>query len=241
VLFSQDDVALYVNQNFEPAWESVRPVPLVRIDFGNGTVLTRTLHGNIATSACTADGQVLDILPGIYAPAPYLEDLRQLRLLANYVDQRGTSERAARLREYHKRQANALVKNEALDRFVNVADLSKRAIEGGIKAMLVLGGIRAPTGPRRVNASKTTLDEPKVASQVDLANWKALAEDTRLNETERRRQIHEMLASAGPVKPAAVTKRLYKEVLHADLDDPYLGLGPALFTNYAFAKEDGRR
>jgi hypothetical protein len=40
------------------------------------------------------------------------------------------------------------------------------------------------------------------------------------------------------VQPAAVMKRLYKDVLHADLDDPYLGLGPTLFANYAFAKED---
>jgi hypothetical protein len=35
-----------------------------------------------------------------------------------------------------------------------------------------------------------------------------------------------------------VTKKLYKEVLHADLDDPYLGLGPTLFAGYPFAGED---
>ena len=33
--------------------------------------MTRTLHGNIATYVCTADGQVLDILPGIYAADAY--------------------------------------------------------------------------------------------------------------------------------------------------------------------------
>jgi hypothetical protein len=27
-------------------------------------------------------------------------------------------------------------------------------------------------------------------------------------------------------------------VLHADLDDPYLGLGKSLFANYPFAAED---
>jgi hypothetical protein len=31
---------------------------------------------------------------------------------------------------------------------------------------------------------------------------------------------------------------MYKEVLNADLDDPYLGLGRVLFANYPFAKED---
>ena len=69
MLFSQDRVADFINANFEPAWESVRPVPVVRIDFGNGTVLTRTLHGNILTSVCTADGKVLDALPVIYTEA----------------------------------------------------------------------------------------------------------------------------------------------------------------------------
>jgi hypothetical protein len=72
VLFSQERVADFVNQSFEPVWESVRPVPIVHIDFGNGNVLTRTLHGNILTSICTPDSFVVDALPGIYREAEYL-------------------------------------------------------------------------------------------------------------------------------------------------------------------------
>ena len=94
MLFSKPDVADFINRNFEPVWESVRPVPLVRIDFGNSKVITRTLHGNIASYVCAADGQVLDILPGIYTPPAYVERLYQLRLLANYVDQEGKPKRA---------------------------------------------------------------------------------------------------------------------------------------------------
>jgi len=75
-------------------------------------------------------------------------------------------------------------------------------------------------------------------SNEDIASWKILAEDTRINETTRRLQIHEMLANAGPIQPKAIGKKLYKEVLHADLDDPYLGLGKTLFAGYPFAKED---
>ena len=36
-----------------------------------------------------------------------------------------------------------------------------------------------------------------------------------------------------------MTRWLDREVLHADLDDPYLGLGKILFDTYPFAKEDG--
>ena len=89
MLFSNDQVAQFINGYFEPVWEMVREVPIIRIDFGNGTVLTRTLHGNIATYVCAADGQVLDILAGIYTPAVYMAQLQQFRLLANYAGQEG--------------------------------------------------------------------------------------------------------------------------------------------------------
>src|SRR5262249_53179568 len=83
-------------------------------------------------------------------------------------------------------------------------------------------------------------EEPKLEAVDDVANWKVLAEDTQLNETVRRQQIHEMLAASGLVGPEKLTRHLYKEVLHADLDDPYLGLGDALFAHYPFSKEDKR-
>jgi hypothetical protein len=230
-------VANFINANFEPVWESVRPVPLVRIDFGNGKVLTRTLHGNIASYVCAADGQLLDILPGIYTPVTYTQRLLQLRLLANYVDQQGASKRAERLKAYHEGQRQALAKKQVPPIFVNLADRSKAVIEGGIKAVL-LPGRKVPVGVERPRTAAVSARLPRLATPEDLADWKLLTKDTEQNESERRRQIHELLTAAGAVKPAAVTKRLYKEVLHADLDDPYLGLGPVLFANYAFARED---
>lgn len=233
MLFSRNDVAGFINNNFEAVWQSVRPVPLVRIDFGNGTVLTRTLHGNIATYGCTAEGQVLDVVAGIYAPAAYLERLNQLRLLANYVDQQGGAKRGERLRSYHQKQFEALKKNEAPALFIDVggADRGKMRIERGVKAALL------PSIGRRPGVAVQSTDKPDLRVPDDLANWKVLAEDTRINESVRRRQIHELLAAAGLVRPEVLTKQIYKDVLHADLDDPYLGLGSALFAGYPF-KDD---
>ena len=71
MLFSQPKLAGYLNDNFECAWQSLRPVPHVEIDFGNGTKLERTLSGNIATWFCAADGRVLDVLPGLVGPTEY--------------------------------------------------------------------------------------------------------------------------------------------------------------------------
>jgi hypothetical protein len=233
VLFSRADVAHFINRYFEPVWQAVRPVPLVRIDFGNGTVVTRTLHGNIATYLCTAEGQVLDILPGIYTPEVYRDRLSQFRLLANYVDQLGPEKRAERLHAYHQGQGDALRHNAPPPVFVNM-DVSKVSIEDRLKAVLVSGNGPARGAVAAAPGEGKTTENPRLAAAEDLASWKLLAEDTRLNETTRRRHIHEWLASAGLVRPEQVTKRLYKEVLHADLDDPYLGLGSSLFANDPF-------
>jgi hypothetical protein len=196
-------------------------------------VLTRTLHGNILTSVCTADGRVLDALPGIYTEAAYLDRLDQFLLLARYASGRPAEQRAALVHDYHVRQAEALRKNETPERFVlkqRQAPLTKAVIERPLEVVLQAAPAPTPEQPKQARAA----DE-------DVGQWKELAEDTALNESTRRLQIHQLLAEAGLVGPQNVTRPIYKEVLHADLDDPYLGLGKVLFESYPFAREDAGR
>jgi hypothetical protein len=234
VLFSNKQIADYINQNFEPVWQSVRPVPIVHIDFGNGKVLTRTLHGNIATYLCNDSGQVLDILPGIYQPVTYLDRLHQFKMLARYAGKAATPDQLAySLVSYHETIAKQLAQKVEPSRFIELRDISKASVEGGVKIMLTSPGMTAAKAEREAHSAAI----PDLHSNSELANWKALIEDTRLNETDRRGQIHTMLAARKLTSPGAVTKWLYKEVLHADLDDPYLGLGPTLFASYPF-KDD---
>jgi hypothetical protein len=235
VLFSRKDVAQLINNDFEPVWEMVRPVPIVRVDFGNGTVVTRTLHGNIATYACSADGDVLDVLPGIYTPPQYIQSLRQMSFLLKYVNQSSPRSRDVTLAAYHRLQAENLQKNLPAARIVDLNAMSKARIEARLKLAIMPGDAEA----RKENEAARAID-PSSLSSGDLANWKLLAEDTRINESIRRRQIHEHLAADSSVKPPELAKWLYKFVLHADLDDPYLGLGGVLFASYPFAKEDKR-
>jgi len=68
---------------------------------------------------------------------------------------------------------------------------------------------------------------------TEVAKWSELYEDTQINEKSRRLLIHQRLIVETPT-PAGLTKWLYPEVLHADLDDPYLGLGPLLSGDYPF-------
>lgn len=194
MLFSDEKVAEFINQNFEATWESVRPVPIVRIDFGNGVTVTRTLNGNIATYVCLADGTVLDILPGLYSREAYLSALSALLQLHRQVLRQ--TDMAAFLREYHRQAAAQLLAAE--------------------KTMATTADEKTPAPTRPVH----------FASAEQLRNWQVLQEDARANEVYRRAQVHQLLATTGPVQPKQITKRLYRDILHADLDDPYLGLEP---------------
>jgi hypothetical protein len=233
-LFSKDSVADYLNSHFEPAWESVRPVPLVRVDFGNGKEIVRTLHGNIVTLVCNPEGQVLDALPGIYDEATYLKQLKGLVELARQERAQPAERRAAWLTAYHQQQSRTIEGRQraaALAAMQAMPAVTKRVIERPAQ-QLVAARLFQPNGKMPPNG------RPMPA---DVARWATLGEDTRVNEQARRKQIHDLLARLGAVRPSQIVRPLYKDVLHADLDDPYLGLGKALSTNYPFAAEDAAR
>src|SRR5260370_6875161 len=97
----------------------VREVPIVRIDFGGGNVLTRTLHGNILTSVCTADGMTLDALPGIYNPPAYLYQLDQFRLLSQTFLRQPADARPGWIREDHEDAVAAIQANRPPAPFVD--------------------------------------------------------------------------------------------------------------------------
>jgi hypothetical protein len=231
VLFSREDVATFVNRSFEASWETVRPVPIVRIDFGDGNVVTRTLHGNIATHVCAADGQIVDILPGIYTPAPYQAALGQLQQLA--VSLPAGQERQARLREFHRAKVQELRARPETIAYAPPAaprDGGKRRIELRTEQIVLL---------TRANNQTANHGRPaRPPAHGNLADWEPLAADTWRNETERRLQIHERLADSEPLRPEQIKRWLYREVLHADLDDRYLGLGDALLGDDVFREQN---
>ncbi|MBW7905387.1 MAG: hypothetical protein LC135_02725 [Phycisphaerae bacterium] len=82
VLYANADVSRLLRDEFVLHWQSVRPVPRVTIDFGDGRVLERTITGNSIHYVLDAEGRPLDGLPGLYSPAEFVAQLRALRALA---------------------------------------------------------------------------------------------------------------------------------------------------------------
>ena len=234
MLFSNKEVAQRINRDFEPVWVSLRPVPLVTIDFGNGKVVKRTLHGNVATYACNSQGEVLDVLPGIYEPKTYTDRLNQLKLLHDYVSDHRMALSNETLREYHERQFEQLKEKKPPMMFEQVRMVSITGAEGPLQTIL--------RPAQRIHArglyAKRKIKSTKLDSKR-LAEWEALAKDTRVNESNRRLAIHQyLMAKEKAIQPKNMAKWIYREVLHADLDDPYLGLGELLFDKYPFTDED---
>jgi hypothetical protein len=252
VLFSNDQVVNLIHQHFEPAWEMVRPVPMVRIDFGDNRVVTRTLHGNIATYVCAPDGYVVDILPGIYVPMPYMNALDRVRQFAARVfpnRENAPADRHTQVQQYHRQQiTNIQAAVAAMN--VPIIDRGKGRLEMPVERLIAAPGINGPNGrspnggtpnagtaAHQIAAQLREQDQARARAAalgrppqgISLATWHALGEDTHLNETQRRTEIHRKFADLEPVRPEQIKNWLYKQILNADLEDPYLGLGGILF------------
>lgn len=71
-LYANAKVSKLLREKFVLHWESVRPVPKVSIDFGDGRKLERTLTGNSIHYVLDNDGRVIDALPGLYSSKAFL-------------------------------------------------------------------------------------------------------------------------------------------------------------------------
>lgn len=203
MLFSDKETAELINATFVAGWEKVREVPRVEIDFGNGRKLTRTLNGNIATYLCTPEGRVVDIIPGLYDAPTYRARLREgLDLI------RASAGKADSVAAYHRGRAAGMPPlADTARRF----DMGKKKVEEPLKEAL-----------RLYEKPKPRIDMPKAMVEAPVKD--ALKEDVKHNETERMAAVRALLAERPTATPAELTRTVYRDILHTDLDDPFLGL-----------------
>lgn len=101
-LYANRDVSALLRESFILYWSSERAVPKVTIDYGDGRKLERTITGNSAHYVLDADGNVLDVLPGVYAPSVFRKELGQSLALARSLRGESADERAKLIVEFHK-------------------------------------------------------------------------------------------------------------------------------------------
>ncbi len=107
-LYANEEVGKVLRERFILHWQSVRPVPVVTIDFGDGRKIVRTLTGNSIHYVLDSEGRVIDALPGLYGPKPFLHELTRAEQIAQQSMSVAPSNREKLLTEYHLTSAAAI-------------------------------------------------------------------------------------------------------------------------------------
>jgi hypothetical protein len=106
-LYANREVSAYLRDHFVLHWSSERPVPRVTIDYGDGRKIERTITGNSAHYVLDADGNVLDVLPGVYAPSAFRAELKGGLALAERTRGKTADDRARMIADYHRAEVAA--------------------------------------------------------------------------------------------------------------------------------------
>ncbi len=101
VLYPDPAVAHELRSRYVLHWESVRPVPQLTVDFGDGRVLQTTITGNSIHYILMPDGQPIDALPGLWGSRAFLAEIERARDLAATLMSQPVEARAESLRAWH--------------------------------------------------------------------------------------------------------------------------------------------
>jgi hypothetical protein len=245
ILYSNRDIAAYLRANFILHWKSERPVPKVTIDFGDGRTMVRTLTGNSIHYLLAPDGTVLDALPGMIAPKPFLAALQEMRRL--YEVSTTWTNRTQSLAAYHAARRTdapaARVAPPATAWNAGSLAMSKGGVETPILDTAWFGKrLRVPkiVKPKVTTIPLADLDghslqliRSKRSPSTDDAFYatirtlkQALDADTDRNEHELRPVIDEWL-SHGSIDLESLNRRVYDELFLTPRSDRWLGLMPA--------------
>lgn len=100
-LYPNAQVSQYLRDHFILHWQSVRPVPRITIDMGDGRCIERTITGNSIHYVLDSDGNPIDALPGLYGAKAFLAELDRAITAEQQASQLSGPTREAFLRNYH--------------------------------------------------------------------------------------------------------------------------------------------
>jgi len=242
VLYPNAEVSRTLRDRYVLHWQSVRPVPKVTIDMGDGRVIQRTITGNSIHYVLDSAGRPVDAIPGLYGPGAFLRALGEAgRAVAKLNELPDDSARRDYLADWHVARLAAV--DAAWER-----DLSQ--INGGAPTRAVARQSRGATARKGspTAAEAATRATAKSAAEVpivraldrgaltlrpaaaDEATWSRIAAlpahaaDARLDPSSRS-----LVVSKGP--PAATAAPL--TVTKLRVEDPMVRLFASLQRNVA--------
>ncbi len=135
-LYPNRAVSDLLRKGFVLHWKSVRPVPVLTIDMGDGRRIRRTITGNSIHYVLNSEGRVLDALPGNYGPAAFLAALHRIESGALHA----TPDQA---RAWHGSESNLLCREWLADavRCGVFGDKASAAMEDPTQAAKLLSAL----------------------------------------------------------------------------------------------------
>jgi len=237
-LFKDPEFKKLVTEEAIPAWEMVRTVPHVEIDFGDGKKIKRTVRGNAVMYLCNSDGKVVDAYPGVYTTKDFMPMVHEaISTLAKadgadviaWHDKLGQATTARVMR-------STMSKTGTESPTLNI--IGARPIAGVVKPMHSDDPkrqqfYRAASVVMDMSLSPMTPDEVAVAvtgepigdrSPATVGNL-ILERDSRLNATSMRGIIHLWLGSEKALPtPLEARDTVLETILKIPYKDPYFGL-----------------
>ncbi|MEH1854821.1 MAG: hypothetical protein V7L11_24830 [Nostoc sp.] len=187
-LYPNVEISKLLQDRFILHWQSVRPVPKVTIDFGDGRKLERTITGNSIHYILDASGRPIDAIPGLYSPKEFLRQLQQAELAVKSYSKLTPSDRESFLRKYHSDRLNSIQAQW-------VADLSRLGIQSPPKLVEIPKNPSQP--PTAAIASSLAVSKMRVETPMLTAlqsdaerNQNALAEITDQKVWDKIAQLY---------------------------------------------------
>ena len=251
VYYKNRELNELLRERFVLHWRSVRPVPRVTIDFGDGTRLERTLTGNSIHYVLDSRGRLIEALPGLSGPATFQHALETAERTARRAERLDDAQLIPWLTRLHQRQlgvrAAALRRDPAApgDRPAagRLETASKSAVEVSILevvddvtdaqlgelARLRRPHVRLDPDSRAFLLRKHGVDDPAAAARLVDAFEATVALDEVINEYRTGPMILRKLSDPGfrsGLDLEAFNQWVYEDVFQTPLSDPWLGLAP---------------
>jgi hypothetical protein len=126
VLYSNAEVSAALRNRFVLHWETVRPAPVITIDYGDGRKLIRTITGNSIHYILDSEGRLIDGLPGLYGPRAFMRALNEAEPIFKQLQHIGPQQKLVLLSSYHHMRINRI----AVDWLNDVKAIGGQAPEG---------------------------------------------------------------------------------------------------------------
>ncbi|MCW5317493.1 hypothetical protein GTQ43_27915 [Nostoc sp. KVJ3] len=168
-LYPNGEISKLLQDHFILHWQSVRPVPKVTIDFGDGRKLERTITGNSIHYILDASGRPIDAIPGLYSPKAFLHQLQQAEVAVKNYSKLTPSDRESFLRRYHSDRLNSIQAQW-------VADLSRLGIQSPPKL------VKIPSNPTQPPTAEIASSLAVSKMRVETPMLTALQSDAERNQ-----------------------------------------------------------